>query len=291
MRTDSPSLTALYVSLARAVASEDPALSRACHDPCAHRFFPAPLARALRDGGIAGKLLRRSFKQLSLGLCQHIALRTALIDRALAFATTSGIDQLVLLGAGFDCRAQRLEALSATDVYEVDHPATQRFKRARMRGMPPCARSLRQLACDFEREPLTDVLRASPIDFDRPCIWLWEGVTMYLTREAIDKTLATVAALSAARSMLLCTYLTPDLVATHGRLARELPKLLGLIAEPIRFAASPPEFQARLARHGFVLQSDVAPRDAAPHFAIELGAVPLGLPAERLVVAQREREP
>lgn len=291
MRTDAPSLTALYVSFARAVAHEDPVLSRACRDPYAQLFFPRPVARAVRDASMRGRLLRGGFKSLSFGLCQHVALRTALLDRALAEAVASGIDQVVLLGAGFDTRAHRLDALAHADVYEVDHPATQRFKRGRTGGLPIRARSLHHLACDFERERLADVLRESPMTFDRRCVWLWEGVTMYLSRQAIETTLATLASASAVKSQLLCSYLTPELVATQNVLARELPKLLALIAEPIRFASAPEELHGLLAQHGFRVRSDAAPKDAAPHFGIELGANTLGLPAERLVVAERETPP
>ena len=289
MREDWPSLTALYVTYGRALATRDPILSRACVDPYAERLLPRPLVRllALGDHGRAGRLLHGAQKGLTLGLAAHLALRTALIDRALEHAIASGIDQVVLLGAGYDTRAHRMQALAGATVYEVDHPATQRSKRSAARALPIAARELRYVACDFERMRLDDALRAAGFAPTRRAAFVWEGVTMYLARAAVDESLRAIARLAVDESLLLATYMTPEIVHSGHALGRLSAHLLALIAEPIRFAAIPSELGKVLAAAGFEVLSDAAPRDAAPHFGIELEGVAPLLPSERLVVAKK----
>jgi methyltransferase (TIGR00027 family) len=287
MRENWPSLTALYVTYARAVAARDAVLSRACDDRFAEQLLPEALRALLRrsGAGAGGRLLGAALQASTFGLSHHLALRTALIDRALEHALETGIDQVVLLGAGFDARAHRMAPLGAATVFEVDHPATQRAKRARAGSLPVAAGTLRYVECDFERRALEDTLLAAGFDRARRAVWVWEGVTMYLRAAGVVQTLRSIASLSQASSLLIATYLTPDIVLGGRPLGRLSGRALGLISEPIRFVTAPPELLELLAAHGFSVLSDALPKDAAPHFGVVLGGLAPLLPAERLVVA------
>lgn len=289
MRQDWPSLTAMFVALARALATRDRVLSRACHDPFAEALLPLPVKPMLEhiEPGVRGESLGHALQALTFGLSHHLALRTALIDRALQHGVDEGIEQVVLLGAGLDARAHRMAALHGVRVYEVDHPATQRFKRQRAVSLPVAARALDYVECDFERSRLDESLTRAGFDARRRSLWVWEGVTMYLPERAIVDSLQAMARMCAADSLLIATYLTPEIAAGGRALAKMSTRLLALLAEPVRFVAESGELAARLAAYGFRVLNDTAPRDAAPHFGLELGRFASLLPAERLVVARK----
>ena len=120
MRDDLPSLTAIYVAFARALATGNPELAQACVDPSARALLPralGPLLQLAENNRGASDALRR----LSFGLSDHLALRTALIDSALSHGVEDHDGgehadrlQLVILGAGLDARAHRLASLRNT---------------------------------------------------------------------------------------------------------------------------------------------------------------------------------
>ena len=126
MREDVPSLTAVYVAFMRALASQDRELSQACSDPSALALLPRalrPLVEGARGSALAGNIARR----VTFGLEDHIALRTGLIDAALEHAMVDhhdhperpSVEQVVLLGAGFDARAHRLKSLSRLSLIHI----------------------------------------------------------------------------------------------------------------------------------------------------------------------------
>ena len=91
---------------------------------------------------------------LGFGMVDHVCLRTAAIDAAVVRAVEAGCRQLVILGAGLDGRAWRLNALREVDVYEVDHPDTQAEKRRRVDGLMQAASSVSFVPVDFARDRL-----------------------------------------------------------------------------------------------------------------------------------------
>jgi methyltransferase (TIGR00027 family) len=154
-----------------------------------------------------------------------MALRTSAIDSAVRDAIAAGATQLVILGAGYDGRAWRMPELTGVKVYEVDHPATQTDKRARAAELPPPNGTVSFVSIDFEREKLDAVLERAGHDRARPTCWIWEGVVMYLTRDAMRATLADVAKRSAPGSTLIVNYHT-----AHRRFFARL--VFRLIGEP-----------------------------------------------------------
>lgn len=245
MQRDRPSLTATAVALARG-------------DRLALPYVPAPVRAALaaverreRVRGALGPVARLA----TLGMIDHIELRTAAIDAALREALARGVDQLVLLGAGLDGRAWRMPELAASVVFEIDHPATQRAKRGWLEAARPAAREVRLVSVDFERESIAARLRELGHDPARRTAWIWEGVTMYLTRPATLATLREVGAASAPGSVLLVTYLEPGLVP--------LPALRGVAAlffaalsEPMLGTIGRDELAAATAAAGFAVRAD-----------------------------------
>src|SRR5690606_24779056 len=208
MRRDRPSTTASAVAFARAVATL-PGSRAPSSDPLAKSLLHpglGALLRALEPVAARTRALDLALRVGSAGLVDHLALRTAAIDAALEELLAAGPRQLVVLGAGLDARAYRLRGVEDAAVFEVDHPATQRFKRDRARSLRPRARELRWVAVDFERERLADRLAAEGHDASAPTVWLWEGVVQYLEPAATRATLEQIRARSARRSALALTY-------------------------------------------------------------------------------------
>jgi methyltransferase (TIGR00027 family) len=261
MREGVPSFTAMIVAGARAAAGVD---------ACAERLVPPPF-------GTAFAALRRSrvARVLSLGLVDHLALRTRAIDDTIVAVSAP---QLVVLGAGLDARAHRMSALSGTVVFEIDHPATQAFKRERARALPRAAREIRYVGVDFERDDLGERLGASGHDATRPTTWIWEGVTPYLTEDAIDATLGVIRARTAEGSALVMTYGTPDL-GTVPRVLRPLvPPAFRLLGENLRGLMTTARAHALVRAHGFEVTADEGIDELARRY---------GRREPRLVIAER----
>ena len=188
----------------------------------------------------------------------HVALRTRAIDDALRESLAGGVRQIVVLGAGLDGRAYRMDELGGAAVFEVDHPSTQRDKRARLRAanIEPKARDVRLVPVDFERDDLATSLAREGFSAEQPSFWIWEGVTVYLTRAAIAGTLLVVGAASAPGSRIAVTYVPPR----EPRLERVL--LAGghvvarVIGEPIRGFVTPEEVAELGGQAGLAVHTD-----------------------------------
>jgi methyltransferase (TIGR00027 family) len=240
----------------------------------------------LRPGPL-GAALRGLVRLKAGGLAGHVELRTGLIDEAVREAVAEGLGQTVVLGAGLDARAWRMAELSAVDVIEVDHPATQAFKRARVEGLPHTARSVAFAPVDFERASLRDGLLGAGHHPDRATLWVWEGVTPYLQPAAIDHTLDVLAAASAPGSRLVLSYCEPSTVA--WRLLAPLARLaLRWVGEPLLGLISRDQMTQKLQARGFRILRDELPAAAGPRFGVRRWRGPFG-PEERVAVAVRTR--
>jgi methyltransferase (TIGR00027 family) len=299
MRNDRPSLTAALVGGARALYSEMPEPYRTAPDAEAKKLLWLPLAlpaMLLSRGRALGPLAHRLLGASMLGVTYHVALRTRAIDDALLEGLRDGATQVVLLGAGLDNRARRLPDLAEVRVFEVDHPAMQRWRRARLEGgattverdaasgsTDAAARSV-PVPVDFERDDLGAALRDAGLSPARRTFWIWEGVTVYLTPSAIAGTLIEIAALSSPGSRLAMTYTRPDGLGSPAVVGL-LQTLARVIDEPVLGMMTRDEVAERLTAVGLEPISDESALDWAPRY---WGRDPPGLREwERLVVAER----
>src|SRR5262249_19247804 len=182
-------------------------------------------------------------------------------DDAWREAHAAGARQLVLLGAGLDGRAFRLDDIGDAAVIEVDHPSTQRVKRERTRGLVARAQRHAYVPVDFERDDLAGALGTAGLSRDAPTFSIWEGVTPYLTRRAQEATLAAIARSSARRSRLAMTYIEP------GGQSERVGFLAGLIGEPFIGLMSRDAAAALLAGAGFTVREDTGVPDWARRYS------------------------
>jgi methyltransferase (TIGR00027 family) len=161
------------------------------------------LRRARRLAATPSKRRERMIPHLD-----GILLRVAFIDHLLG---QMPCEQVVILGAGLDTRAWRLPALRGVHLFEVDHPATQAYKRERAAKLSAPHVQPRYVAVDLTREELASALRAAGHDPDSPTVWIWEGVIMYLDDAALRGTLGAIRSASGPDSMLIAHYYEPPL--------------------------------------------------------------------------------
>ena len=207
------------------------------------RFRAGEVPRGLRGKMMHAYLARQSLTMLA---------RTVAIDEAIAAAAAP---QLVILGAGLDGRAWRLDALADATVFEVDHPDSQRDKRGRVSALVPVARDIRFVSVDFTRDDLERALGGAGHDRTRATTWVWEGVVMYLERVAIEATLRVIERRSAPGSALIILYHAPALML---HVVRPVVRRLG---EPLRSTFKPEAMRSLLAAHGFQVASDRSNRE------------------------------
>src|SRR5579859_6230475 len=155
---------------------------------------------------IRARLSRDQLMAFSLWVCVRSRVVEDLVQRALS----QGLQQYVIVGAGLDSFAyRRVDLLDQLRVFEVDHPASQRWKRQRLEQLSiPTPKSLVFAPVDFESQSLVDGLVASGFEGDAPAVFSWIGVTMYLTTDAIRKTLRAVASCGHG-SQIVLTYNQP----------------------------------------------------------------------------------
>ncbi len=252
MRDDFPSVTACFVAAARGIAGVD---------PIAADVLPLGFAQAARlsDGSWSRHVL----------LVDFMRVRTIAIDRAIDDAQQEGTRQLVILGAGLCARAWRMASLVDTHVYEVDHPASQRYKRSRLAFRRPLAGAVKFVSVDFEKDEPFTLLADAGHDRTAPTTWVWEGVTPYLTHGAIAATLDGIGRASSAGSTLAMTYVVPPRAEIPAqRLLHALARpLLGIIGEPLARRIESARAQRLVTGAGFTIEDDAS----YPDYAERLG--------------------
>lgn len=195
----------------------------------------------------------------------HTLSRSRFMEDNLEEAVKEGVRQYVILGAGMDTFAFRHpEMLGQLQVFEVDHPATQAFKRSRINelGWKKPAQ-LHFIPVDFTKENLAAALRASSYDVQALSFLSWLGVTYYLPREAVFTTLRAFADVAPAGSTVIFDYMdtdafVPGKVAKRMQLAMEKVRHVG---EPLITGFDPSALAAALAPLGLRLHENLTPKD------------------------------
>jgi methyltransferase (TIGR00027 family) len=251
-------------------------------------YLAAPLAG---DEGVAirDQLIAALPPEHLLGFTRWISVRARYTEDLVENAVAAGkVRQYIILGAGLDTFAYRRPDLMARlRVLEVDHPESQGWKRERLRVCAVTAPdSLMYAPVDFERQTLREGLSGAGIDFAQPTIVSWIGVTMYLTVEAIDATLATVAEFPPP-SRLAMTYNLPQ-SALSGVGRATVAILSGVVAgmgEPFVSLFRPHEIERLLRRHGYTNIEHFGPDEARASYFPGRSDVILAS-AQRLVSAE-----
>lgn len=213
---------------------------------------PTPLRRAL--------IARERMRPELAALRGQVVVRARYADDVIAAAVADGVDQIVILAAGLDTTAlRRHDLLRSARLFEVDHPATQAWKRQRLG--PGAAERIRFAAVDFEQDDPGEVLVAAGLDPQRRSVVNWLGCSYYLTPRAIRGTLTALARVMPTGSRIVLDYWTPEWT-TQWRsrlLLSGIRFAVALQREPLRALLTPVDLAALLRETGWRIAEDLGP--------------------------------
>ncbi len=254
MRRSRASTTAQIMVLHRAMEAMRPSPERVCDDPYAFYFLSSRQAKRLKCPlrlAIGRWLMSRIFP----GVHGAIVARVRFIDEYLAACLDQGLEQLVILGAGYDTRAYRFKALeNKAIVFEVDHPATQQVKREKLRlifnGSP---QHVVFVPMDLEADPLSEKLFENGYDHRKKTLFILEGLIMYLTPKVVDGILNFIATHTGRGSAVVFDCLPASVIdGTHqARESRAMYRYARRKGEPFTFGLNPEELKAFLEARNF----------------------------------------
>ena len=229
------------------------------------------------------RLAVRASERAAPGIWGGIACRKRYIDDRFTSALEDGVDRVVVLGSGLDTRARRLTTPNGVRVFEVDLPVNVERQRARL-GVPG---HITPVPIDFEGEDLSTVLAAHGYRHDRRCLFVWEGVTQYLTEDGVRRTLDFLAG-AAAGSRLVFTHVLRDFLDgtdLHG--ARALHRRFATGRPLWRFGLHPHRVGDFLDAYGWREVEQVGAGELDARYVRATGrAVPIS-PLERTVLAAK----
>lgn len=265
-----PSFTAEINAVIKTVENEKPQSERLCYDPYAGGF----VGTTNRIIGMVPPLRKLALWYLERKhpfILDCIPARTRYIDEYVNKCANEGLQQLIILGAGYDTRAYRIEKLKENvTVFEVDHPATQKRKIEKVRRMlDPLPSNVVYVPINFNKETLPQRLSESGYDKDKKSLFIWEGVTPYLTADAVDETLHFVAGNSGSGSSIIFNYILKSVVdgTCKHEGAREIRKAFsrGGIAdfrsnrgEALMFGIEEGTIETFLSKRGFQQIKDIS---------------------------------
>lgn len=241
-----PSRTALAVAVHRAV-----------HQMAeGGRIFSDPFAIAILGPDSEALIAQRSAPQ-HRHMRLFVAARSRFAQDCLAAAAARGVRQAVVLGAGLDTTALRNPALA---VLEVDHPATQDWKRRQLAQLNSALPArLRFAAVDFEHQDISDGLACAGFDAAGPAFFVWLGVVPYLTRDAIAATLDFVASLPGGEIVFDYSEPPENYPPRQRKHVMALVERVAALGEPFRSHFHPAEMAALLRSRGFEEIEDLGP--------------------------------
>lgn len=258
MKEDQPSRTAQLVAIRRA-AHQLLDRPKVFDDPLALSIIGQESASALQSDQHQSEDTKQS-----LHLRAFYVARSRYTEDQLSLAVERGVRQYVILGAGLDTFAYRNPyPAGALRVFEVDHPATQAWKRARLQeagiSLPV---DLTYAPVDFEGQTLADGLCDAGYDPSQSAAFSWLGVTMYLTTQGVMKTLRFIASAPKGSRVVFDYTVFPSLLAPDQRLIFEaLAKRVDWVKEPWQMFFDPAELRKDLLAMGFGYVEDIGPAE------------------------------
>jgi methyltransferase (TIGR00027 family) len=248
-----PSRTALGVAVHRAVHQ----ISEG------GRIFTDPFASAIL-GPEADTLIAQRSAPEHRHMRMFVAARSRFAQDSLAAAVARGIRQVVVLGAGLDTTGLRNPGLA---VFEVDHPATQDWKRQQLVRMDiALPHGLRFAPVDFESQEICDGLASAGFDAAAPALFVWLGVVPYLTRNAIEATLDFVATVPGNEIVFDYSEPPENYPPKLRKQVMALAERVAVLGEPFRSHFTPPQMADLLKSSNFDGIEDLGPREIASRY-------------------------
>jgi methyltransferase (TIGR00027 family) len=271
--------TAQGVAKQRLIESIAKPEERIINDPYADRFVLGASFIKL----MGHKLNVWLAEKLVPGFHEHLISRTRFIDDLIKKSAASGVEQYVILGAGYDSRAHRLELPSSLRIFEVDQPEVQARKRSKLPKELPNLESITYVAVDFSHQSLTEQLMDAGFDQSKSTVFTLEGVSQYITKEAFDSMIKEMAALTQkANSIFFVSYASelfnknPEACFGKGYPnAEKRAKLItygsAKVGEPWISFYGAEEIESVLSQNGYSIKENVTLKDLNSRYFAPVG--------------------
>lgn len=255
----SPSKTAEEVTLIRIIESTKPEDERICYDPLAVHFIGSKTLKLLQ------KNPEKEKQNVLKGVANTIAARVRYFDDFVEKSIGECIEQLIILGAGYDTRAYRIEGLKNVKVFEVDHPGTQSVKIEKIKeifGYLPD--HVIYVSIDLEKESLNEKLFKHGYDPLKKTLFLMEGLTMYISPETVDEILSFIVENSSRGSAVIFDYASRTVnfdEHSDRKVVKNLINLMEKSNESMKFSLMEGTVEEFLSKRGFSNVVDVTSED------------------------------
>jgi methyltransferase (TIGR00027 family) len=254
--------TAMATAFMRALASHDPRKEIRGNDYLAEIFLEEEQKRPLKDPAIRTWVMKN---KIAPGAYEFMIARTAFFDRIVEEALKENIEQVVLLGAGYDSRPYRFgRFIQDTKIFELDAgPTQQRKRRCLQQAEISIPEGVSFVPINFEKDNLGDALSEAGFGQEKRTLFIWEGVTYYLSAEVVDHMLAFVRSNSPAGSSIAFDYASLSDEALNEDGAKELRKHMQskYSSEPTRFGIQVGKIEPFLTERGFEIKEHLTASD------------------------------
>jgi len=249
------SLTAGFMCLSRAASFKD---KRECYsgpDNVAYVILPTFFKLLLKS-----RWLFKIFSWLyfSKGLYEYVIARTKYFDAVFIEALENNFAQILIFGAGYDSRALRFSELNkGTSIFELDAPITQKEKlKAYQSKKLVIPKNLIFIPIDFNKEKLEDKIRQAGFIAGKQSLFLLEGVTMYLSQDAIESTFRFISDISGTGSMIVFDYIYGGVLRRENKYYGEkgMYKRVAKVGEEWTFALEENEAERFLSKYEFIVK-------------------------------------
>lgn len=248
------SKTAEGVALYRLGESIKPEGERICYDPYAIYFINPDILEFVRNNPNKAKADAERYEKLLPGMVNSGIARVRYFDDFVKKSVDEGFEQLVILGAGYDTRAYRIERLKMLKIFEVDHPDTQSLKTDTIKkifnSLPD---HVVYVPINLATENLGRKLVGTGYDQSKKTLFLMEGLLYYLSPKVVDEILSFIRTNSGKESAILFDYLPESVVdgSCELEVGRNIHNHLAQIGEPLQFGVNEGTVVTFLAERGF----------------------------------------
>jgi methyltransferase (TIGR00027 family) len=277
--------TAMDAAMCRLIEQYQPSGTRLFQDAIVKEMVD-PSVRPMMELSGTRNFMMKQIDAVAPGIFGAQICRTRAIDDAVPAALLQAVGQLVILGAGFDTRAYRLAGIDRVKVFEVDLPAVQSDKKKKLQkrfGRLPA--NVTFIPIDLDQQELAAVLAGTTFDASQPAVFIWEGVTQYITEDAVCGILA-FAGKSAPGSILLFTYILKSVIERRSNIPganRMMDAMAG--TAPWIFGIEPANLPAFLSKFHLTLREDIGNADYQERYLKPLGRKEVVFEGERVASA------
>ncbi|PAV13609.1 methyltransferase [Methanosarcina spelaei] len=248
------SKTAEGVALYRLGESIKPEDERICYDPYAIYFINPDILEFVRNNPEKVKADAERYERFLPGMVNSGIARVRYFDDFVGKSADEGLEQLIILGAGYDTRAYRIEGLKAIKVFEVDHPDTQNLKIETIRkifnSLPD---HVAYVPIDLATENPDQKLQDAGYNKSEKTLFLMEGLLYYLPPKVVDEILAFIRMNAGTGSSILFDYLPESVIdgSCELEVGRNIHNHLAQVGEPLKFGIKEGTIETFLTKRGF----------------------------------------